>query len=525
MIVEFTGLDVILAAIPPVLVLLLMVGFGQSGTRAGLAGWVAALLLAALRFGTGLDALLYAHVRAFILTVDVLYIVVAALLLYQVVDKAGALGVIAAWFSRLTDDDIMRVLLLGWVFTSFLQGVGGFGVPVAIVAPLLVGLGIKPLKAVIIPSIGHGWAVTFGSLGSSFIILLGVTGMDENALAAPTALLLGLAGVLSGALVAHVYAGWRGVQRSLPAVLILGTVMAVGQFLAATNGLWNIGAATGSLVGLAVGLWVVRWPLYRKPQTDDAPQAPDANGMSFPLAIAGYAALVVLAFTIKGIPAVKAFFGQVRLSLSLPETTTSLGWVTEAVSDLGINVFGHTGAILIYSSLIAYALYRWRGRYSEGDTRAIASGVWKRGRKTSLGILSMVAMATIMSYAGMTRVLAEALSQAVPAELYAFVAAVIGALGAFITGSNTNSNAVFGVLQMDAAALLGINVALVLAIQTAAAAVASVLAPAKIIVGVSTVGMSGEEGIVLRKLLPYGLVVLLLVAVVAFVLIASGATV
>lgn len=82
-----------------------------------------------------------------------------------------------------------------------------------------------------------------------------------------------------------------------------------------------------------------------------------------------------------------------------------------------------------------------------------------------------------------------------------------------MTGSNTNSNTVFGGLQMETAALLGLNVALVLGIQTTAAGIASVLAPAKIIVGASTVGLSGQEGLIMRKLLIYTVVLLLFVAV------------
>jgi lactate permease len=117
----------------------------------------------------------------------------------------------------------------------------------------------------------------------------------------------------------------------------------------------------------------------------------------------------------------------------------------------------------------------------------------------------------------MTRMLAEWLSQAVPPDLYTIVATAIGALGSFMTGSNTNSNAVFGTLQMDTALLLGLSVPLVLGAQTAAAAIASLLAPAKIIVGASTVGMSGDEGTVLRNLLVYGGILLLLIAALAFV--------
>jgi lactate permease len=162
-------------------------------------------------------------------------------------------------------------------------------------------------------------------------------------------------------------------------------------------------------------------------------------------------------------------------------------------------------------------LYRSRGFYKPGVEQVIWKGVYKRGILPALGILAMVAMATIMANTGMTRILAEWMSDAVSPQLYAFVATAIGSLGAFMTGSNTNSNAVFGALQMDTAILMGLSVPVVLGIQTASAALCSLFAPAKIIVGASTVGMSGKEGIVLRNLLLYGGALILLVAVVGFV--------
>lgn len=530
---EFS-LDVLLAAVPPLAVLVLMVGFQWGGNKAGLVGWILALVIALGRFGAGGDVLVYAHIRSIVLTLDVVYIVWAALLLYMVVEQAGALKVIARWFTNLTSDELLRVLLLGWVFTSFLQGVGGFGVPVAIVAPLLVGLGLSPLQAIVIPSIGHAWGVTFGSLGSSFIALLGVTGMPADLLAPDAAFLLGLAAIGCGLLVALAYAGWKGLIHALPAVLLIGTVMATGQYLLTTNGMWNIGAVGGSLGGLVCGIWITRWPLYRRNDTaiaephGQAPVQPTPSSdhpgtekpvprLSFPQAIAGYAMLVILAVLLTGVQPIKEFVGQIKPAVRIPEVTTSRGWVTPGTEALGIQIFVHTGAVLMYSAAIAFLLYRSRGVYKPDVGRVIWKGVYKRGILPAFGILAMVAMATIMANAGMTRTLAEWMSSAVSPNLYAFVATAIGSLGAFMTGSNTNSNAVFGVLQMDTAVLMGLSVPVVLGIQTAAAGLCSLLAPAKIIVGASTVGMSGKEGIILRNLLLYGGALLLLVAIVGFV--------
>lgn len=521
--------DVILAATPPLAVLVLMVGFQWGGSKAGIVGWIIALVLAVLHFGAGGKLLLYAHVRSLVTTFDVVYIIWMSLLLYLVVDLAGGLKVIARWFTDLTQNGMLRILLLGWVFTSFLQGVGGFGVPVAIVAPILVGLGLTPLAAVVIPSIGHGWSVTFGSMGSSFIAMMNVTGLEEGPLAPPAAVLLGVAALGCGLLVAHAYAGWRGLKHAIPAVLVIGVVMAAVQYGVAVSGLWSIGAACGGLAGLAVGLWVTRWPMYRRAQfnnhvtetpEDTAPEQNTRPVPSFPMAITGYAILVVLAVLVTGI--FKDFFDKACITFSVPEVATSKDWLT-AGSRLNIRLLEHAGAVLLYSSLITYFIYRAKGFYAKGAGKAMLRGTWKKGANPALGILSMVAMATVMANSGMTQTLAIWLGQIVPSNLYAFVATAIGALGAFMTGSNTNSNVVFSDLQMRTAQELGLSVVLILGTQTASGAIASFLAPAKIMVGASTVGMSGDEGRILRSLLLYGGALLLLIAVLSFVLIQLGA--
>ena len=513
-------LSVLLAAAPPLTVLVLMTGLRMGGAKAGPAGWLVALLVAILRFGAGGELLLHAHLRAVILTLDVVLIVWTALALYQVVRAAGALDVIARWFSGLTGDVVLRVLLPGWVFASFLQGVGGFGVPVAVTAPLLVGIGLAPLPAVIVPFIGHAWAVTFGSLGSSFIALIGVTGQAAALLAPPTAILLGLAAPGCGALAAHAAGGLRGLWRALPAVLVIGAVMAAVQYLVAVAGLWNIASACAGLAGLVTGLWVTRWRRWRGQVADDAPDR--AAGPPLRLAIAPYVILIVLAVVLIGVQPVKAALGQWRLALQVPQLETSLGWVTPAGA-VGIPLLVHGASVLLYSTLLAYWLYRRRGWLERGAARQVLQGVRRQGLRPAIGILAMVAMATVMQYAGMTRALAEWLSQAVAPDWYALVGTLIGALGAFMTGSNTNSNAVFAGLQLDSAQLMGLSVSLVLALQTSAGAIGSMMAPARIMVGVSTVGIGqGDEGRVLRSLLLYGSLILVVMALVAWLLLRAG---
>jgi lactate permease len=507
---DYTLLDWLLSLAPLLAVLGLMVARGWSGSRAGAVGWLLALALAALRFGAGADVLAYAQIKAAILTVDVSVIVWAALLLYYVVDRAGALQVITGALANLTADRLTQALLLGWVFASLLQGMGGFGVPVAIVAPLLVGMGLPAVRAVVIPAIGHGWAVTFGSLAASFVMLVNVSGLPGDRLAPPAALMLGAFAYICGLMAAHAFDGWRGARRAIPYVLVTGTTMSLAQYVLVTNGLWTLGAIGAGLAGLAVS---VAWVRFAGRPARPAPAALEAPAAHRPLpsvrlALAGYGVLIALALALRAITPVQDFLGQWALAVDIPATTTGRGWHHAAEEGAGFAIPGHPGLIILYSSLIAYVLYRLRGLYLPGAARDILGQSGSRALKSGVAVFMMVAIAATMERAGMVEVVARGLSDTIPGGLYAFVAPLIGAIGAFVTGSNVNSNAVFGGLHRETAALLGLSALTILASQTTAAAVISVMSPAKVTVGCSTVG--APEGQVLRWLLGYGAVVVLL---------------
>jgi lactate permease len=152
----------------------------------------------------------------------------------------------------------------------------------------------------------------------------------------------------------------------------------------------------------------------------------------------------------------------------------------------------------------------------EYSGRRIAEKTVRGSIKPTIGVYSLVAMALTMQHAGMTQVLALVLS-ANTGALFPFLSPFLGALGAFMTGSNTNSNVVFGQLQQQTALALGRSVAIILAAQTAGGAIGSAFAPAKVIVGSSTVP-GASEGNVLRYASLSGLVILIVLGILALVL-------
>jgi len=502
------SIDWLLASLPILTILVLMLRFRWGGARAGAVGWLVALLVAALRFGAGWQVLVYAQLKGLLLTLFVLYIIWTALLFYRVTDEAGAVEAIGAGLLRLTPDRGLQALLLGWVFSAFLQGMGGFGVPVAVVAPLLIGLGFPTVAAVVIPSVGHPWAITFGSLGSSFYALVAATGRSGEELAPWCAVLLGLACLGCGAATLWAAGGQRALRSNLFPLLIIGIAMAATQFLVVTNGLWAIGGMMGGLVGLAVGVAWARWKRGSAGFTDRSRAAGLADySKEMPLgwALLPYALLVAIVLAAQ-IPPVKGVLDQVVIRAQFPELTTGRGWVMLAGEGRSINLFGHAGALLTYASLVTCALFHRRGHYTPGAAGRIARAVVKKATRSSLGTLTMVGMAVTMEHAGMTHLLAQGIAQ-IAGVAFPLTSPFIGALGAFMTGSNTNSNVVFGSLQQSVAELIGASPLIILAAQTAGGALGSAFAPAKIIVGCSTVGSGEEEGPVLQAVMRYGLAI------------------
>jgi lactate permease len=217
------------------------------------------------------------------------------------------------------------------------------------------------------------------------------------------------------------------------------------------------------------------------------------------------------------IPAVADLLDRVTIRAQFPELVTGRGWVNPAGEGRTISIFGHSGALLVYSSLAAYALFCLRRAFRPGAARAIARGVAKRALPASLGTATVIGMAVTMEAAGMTYTLADGLAR-VAGRAFPAVSPFIGALGAFMTGSNTNSNVIFAGLQDQVAQLIAVSPFIILAAQTAGGAIGSAFAPAKIIVGCSTVGGQGTESAVLRAVMRYGLVIVAGLAVASIVL-------
>jgi lactate permease len=382
-------------------------------------------------------------------------------------------------------------------------------------------------------AIGHSWSVTFGSMASSFQALMAATGLPGEELAPWSSAFLGVACFGCGIAAAWVFEGRRSLRMGWPALLLMGVVMAGVQAGLAVSGLWNLAGFGAGLAGLAAGALIARLPRYQEVSSASveaegvaagiatAEGADQRRPLSLGLALAPYLLLIVVVTAAELWPWLNGVLNEIRIQIAFPQVQTGYGWTTPAGTGRTISVFGHAGALLAYVSLIFFAVYFLAGYYTGGVGRRIVQRTVKSAVPASIGIATMVGMALVMDHAGMTYVLAQGLGK-VSGPLYPLVAPFIGLLGAFMTGSNTNSNVVFAALQQQAAQLLGMSFAVILAAQTTGGALGSMLAPAKLIVGCSTAGLAGEEGKVLKKTLAPGLIIAGVVGVLAWLVIWLG---
>jgi lactate permease len=294
----------------------------------------------------------------------------------------------------------------------------------------------------------------------------------------------------------------------------------------AVNRLWNLAGFVAGLVGLGASALVARLAFYRQPISiesggdpatiSQSEQTTTGKAMPLLLAVAPYLILILIVGIAELVTPVHEFLNEVKIVMEFPKTETALGWVTEAGTGKKISVFGHAGALLAYTSVFGYLLFAKTGYYRSGALKRIISNTTHSAVRSSIGIASMVGFATMMSLSGMTYSLAVGLGQVLE-PIFPFLAPYIGLLGAFMTGSNTNSNVVFAALQQQTATLLSLPVALILAAQTTGGSLGSMLAPAKIIVGCSTAGLSGEEGQVLRRTIVYGVIIAAVIGIIVWI--------
>ena len=492
---------IVLAALPIAFVLVLMIGLHWGGHQAGPAGLLAGLLIAALAFGLSLDVLWVSQAKGVLIALFVLAILWPALLLYNVVNQVGGITAIAHALEAWIVERGILLIVVAWAFSGMLEGLAGFGLPVAIISPILVGMGVAPVTAVAAVAVGHAWSVTFGDMGVIYQTLTGLVEVDNTRLASESALLLGAACLACGLAAARIL----GLGRRWPAVIALAVIMSAVQYALVVGGLVPLGALGAGFAGI-VGGAVISRPYARRAGAVHNGSPARVLTPALASALLSYGALTVLLTAIVLIGPLNDALRAVGWQPAFAAVETRDGFETPAGTGQALRPLVHPGSAILLVALLSYAVYRRRGLLPAQSWRSIAQATQRSALPASIGVVAMVGLSTLMEHTGMTQLLAEALSDALD-RAFPLVSPVVGILGAFATGSNNNSNVLFAPLQESVAELLSIAPALLVAAQTTGGSIGSMLAPAKIMVGSSTVGLHGRDGEVLRITLPYGLLI------------------
>lgn len=477
-----------LAAAPIVLILGLMLGLQWSAARAGTAALALAAVLAVVVFDFGapgaapLQAFTGVAAEGGFLALTILWILWPALALHRLQQTSGATDTLRAGLARLTDSTALQALLVGWLMALFFEGAAGFGTPVALAAPLLVGLGIAPVPAVVLALLGHAVGVSFGALGTPVLAQVALTGLDGVQIAWRTALLHALAGGVMMLFFVRTLAasghrpGWR--WAGLATAGFLGPSLALAALLGP-----ELATLGGALVGGAVFI-----ALLRRRALAAAPGPDDHTASDLARALAPYGVLVLAVVSL----AVARQWPPVGQALS----GVQIVWAGFGGYGGRMLPLTHPGTLLLVALVIGARLQGVPVR----DVGAALAHAARQLVPVTLALLAMLVLSRLMLHAGLIGALEQAAVQVV-GPAWPWVAPAVGALGSFVTGSATASNVLFTSLQAQTAMALGLPVTAIVAAQGFGAAVGNIVCPHNIVAGAATVGLAGRESEILRRML------------------------
>jgi lactate permease len=516
------------AASPIIVLLVLLTVLGWKAPEAGPVGMFVGAVTALTFFRAPLETLAAAVGSGVWDAVFILLVVWPALLLYRVTDAAGGFSALRIGIRRFSRNHLFLVLAFGWVFASFLQGIAGFGTPIAVVAPLLVAIGVKPVFAVVIPLIGHAWANMFGTLAVGWLATLQVVDLeDELTTAVQTAVLLWIPNILGAIAIAWLFGRGRAILHGLPFIAVISLIQGGGQLgiVFFEPILSTFLASTVALIALYP---LSRWSKYREradhienrpAMEDDARDLEDDDEkapMSFTWSLLPYGVLSATSIIALAIPPVKDFLGRFEFGPSFAESETGYGFTAEIDDPYSpIALLTHPGTFLLIATAVTWAVFKSRGYYDEWQKKEGKEPIWKNTAEdavpASIAIISFLVLAKILDFSGQIEVLALGIAEIAPPLVFAVLANAIGVLGAFMTSSNTASNVLFSQLQLTVADSEGLAPSAIIAAQSTGGAVGNAIAPANIVLGTTTAGIVGKEGAVLRYTLPWVAIVTVIV--------------
>ena len=526
----------LLAFAPLILAAILLVGLNWPAKRAMPVVFVVTAVIALTAWEMTFNRVLASTLQGLILTGSILWIIFGAILLLNTLKHSGAITAIRGGFSNISPDRRVQVIIVAWLFGCFIEGASGFGTPAAVAAPLLVALGFPALGAVMVGMMIQSTPVSFGAVGTPIVV--GVTGGLDRAgitetliangsdwetfyrlITSEVAITHAIIGVIMPLFMVMMLTRFFGKNRSwkeglavAPFALFAGIAFVVPY---AAAGVF-LGPEFPSMIGALVGLMIVvpaakagfllpknqwdfaeakDWPVEWMGNIEIKLDTLTAKApMSMMLAWLPYLLLAALLVLSRMNAGVKEFFTQ----------NLVLGWsniLGEAGVSGSVQFLYLPGGIMVMVVLATFLLHRMQF----GELKAAIG----ESSKTLIGagfvLLFTIPMVRILINSGvnmadlpsMPRAMAELVAGSV-GDIYPFFAATVGALGAFIAGSNTVSNLMMAQFQFDTAQLIGVSSAMLIASQAVGAAAGNMIAIHNIVAASATVGLLGREGQTIR---------------------------
>ena len=517
------GWSALVAAVP-LLVLFYMLGVKRkpswmAALAALVSAWVVALAVYKMPLQQALASTVYG--AAFGLF-PIGWIVFSSILLYRLAVDTGKFEIIKDSVGTLSDDRRLQALFIAFSFGAFVEGAAGFGAPVAVAAAMLAGLGFSPFYAAGICLLANTAPVAFGSIGTPIVTLSGITGMPMAPLSAMVGRICALVSVIVPTYLVVIMAGAKGAAEVWPAIVACGVVFAGVQFLVSNfigPELTDILSALASIGAMFVVMkaWHPK-TIFRLEGDTPAGQIAHRrhSGGEIFKAWTPYMLLVVFVL-LWGYKPIKATLDKVTVPLEIPglhRTITRIPPVTKSPSPytavFTFNWLSASGTSCFFAAVLTSLLL------GVGP-----GGFWKAYKETHkqlafpmLTIASMLGLAYLMNYAGMTSTLGLALAATGPS--FPFFSSILGWMGVFLTGSDTSANALFGNLQVVTANALGLNPVLTAATNSSGGVMGKMISLQSIAVAVAATGMpAADEGKLFRFTLRHSVILASVIGLIA----------
>lgn len=520
----------LLAAAPLILLFVLLGVFRVKAHIAAVAALALTMVSAALVWRMPVLQLFSATAEGMLYgLIPILWILINALWIYKMTVTTGWFEVLGARIRQISNDQRVLAIIIAFCFGALLESLAGFGAPVAISAAMLMAAGMKPLKAALVSLLANTAPVAFGSMAAPIVTLSAVTGIDMHTLSQMAGRQTPFIAVIVPFILVYLVDGRRGLRETWPVALVAGVVFALAQYVTSNFIAAELTDIVASVATVLAVLLTLRWwkptneltfatASAEKEESRELASAGTtqtitrldtvsvrSGGRSTFLAVLPYL-IIIAVFGISQIPVVKSWLAAIG--------SVTFAWPGLNVADANgkpvaaqmfkLDHIKATGSLLLLSGILVAACYR--------VTFSQAVKAYKdtliQLRFTIITVMSVLGLAFVMNLSGQTATLGFALASA--GGLFIFFSPIIGWIGVAITGSDTSSNSLFGLLQVTAAGHSGISPVLAAATNSSAGVLGKMLSPQNLAVAAAAVGMSGREGDIFRKLLGWSLGLLVL---------------